>query len=269
LAQNSHRQIVSLLGTIQLERIAMRTFPPFAAFIHALKSVLRYWRIGLMIALPWIALGVLATSMTSLMNIELRQQNAALLIALQMALAICALASIAVSWHRFVLLDETPPLVFALRFDAPVWSYIRRILLMLLAATGLSLLIALPLSMIVPPQLMQALIAPFAYALIIVLSMSLPAAALQKPSIPFLETFKAVRGNELNVVGFAILALASAVALVITTNAAASVSSALFPAPFANIIAAIVAAPLNAFGLLLNTSIITAAYGFFFEKRDF
>jgi hypothetical protein len=223
---------------------------------------------GFRMALPWMSLLALWQIMTSFINLP-AEANARLPFDIAtIAIVLLAVSSIAVSWHRFVLLDEAPD-NRQFRIDQRVLKYFFRIVICTLAGTGLVTIPLLMLSLITSHNGM--LIAPaaiVAYIFTIIFSLSLPPVALDRPAISLTNTLHLVRGNEINMLGFALLNFAAVLAGLAASLALAAPLT-LLPEQLLAIFLPIVTLPISLFTTLISISAVTAAYGFFVEGREF
>jgi hypothetical protein len=235
---------------------------------HAIKSVTRYWPVGFRMAMPWMLLLALWQIITSFISLP-AEANARLLFDIAtIAIVLLAVSSIAVSWHRFVLLDEAPD-SRQFRIDQRVLRYFFRIVICTLAGTGLATIPLLLTSLFTSSNGM--LIAPaaiVAYIFTIIFSLSLPPVALDLPSISLTNTLRLVRGNEIAMLGFAVLNFTAVIAGLAASLALAAPLT-LLPEQLLAILLPIVTLPISLFTTLISISAVTAAYGFFVEEREF
>jgi hypothetical protein len=247
----------------------MRQFPPLKAMRHVLKSVSRYWPVGFRIALPWMIVLALVQITFSFVELPAKAGARGMLDFVIIAIALLAVSSIAVSWHRFILLDEQPDTAKQFRIDMPVRKYLLRFIVCIVAAT---LVAAVPLILLSAFLWQAAILVPVvgfaAYILTVIFSISLPPAALDKPPVKLMETIRSVRGNEVNVFGFAVLNFAVVVAGLLATMLIVAPLS-LLPETAIRILLPVITLPVNVLTTLISISSVTAAYGFFIERRDF
>jgi hypothetical protein len=235
---------------------------------HAFKSVTRYWSTGFGIALPWMLLLMLWQIMASFVRVPAEANTNLSIDLATVALVLLAVSAIAVSWHRFVLLDEAPN-NRQFRINSRVLRYFFRIVICTLAAAGLASIPLLVLSMFTSGSGM--LVAPtviVAYIFTIIFSLSLPPVALDRPPISLISTLRLVRDNEINMLGFAVLNFAAVVAGFAASLALAAPLTML-PEPVFAILMPVVTLPISLFTTLISISAVTAAYGFFVEGREF
>ncbi len=247
----------------------MRQFPPLKAMRHALKSVATYWPVGFRIALPWMIVLALLQITTSFLNIPANSGARSALDIVTVAAVLLAVSSIAVSWHRFILLDEAPDTSRHFRLDPPVRRYLLRFIICILAATAIAVIPLLILSLFNSRAAMFVPVVAFgAYIVTVVFSLSLPPAALGKPQVKLIDTLRSVRGNEVNIFGFAILNFGVVIAgLALTMLVIAPLG--LLPDTVIRVLLPVALLPINLLTTLISISAVTAAYGFFIERRDF
>lgn len=179
-----------------------------------------------------------------------------------------SVSAIAVGWHRFVLLDEAPQ-GLQLRIDGRMRRYFFRIVICTFASAGLAAIPLLLFSMFTSRN--EMLVVPtviVAYIFTIIFSLSLPPLALDRPAISLTNTLRLVRGNEINMLGFAILNFATVIAG-LAASLALSAPLTLLPEPWLAILVPIITLPVSLFTTLVSVSAVTAAYGFFVEGREF
>jgi hypothetical protein len=247
----------------------MRQLPPFKAMQHVLKSVTRYWPVGFRIALPWMIVLALAQIIISFVQIPDDSAARGGLDFVIIAIALFAVSSIAVSWHRFILLDEAPDANNLFRIDRPVRRYLLRFITCILAATMIAIIPLLIFSALWPQAVSLVPAVGFgAYILTVIFSISLPPAALERPSIKLMDTIRSIRGNELNMFGFAVLNFGVLVAGILVTMLLVS-PLGLLPTAVVRILLPIITLPINVLTTLISISAVTTAYGYFIERRDF
>ena len=125
--------------------------------------------------------------------------GAALLLLLNVIVAVLASASIAVAWHRFAILGERTPALY-MRFGALEGRFLWKMVLLLLIAVAAMLpvmLLAMVLSAVLPPVIAIILVVCAMLFLVlphlIRLNLVLPATALERP-IGFLEAHRLAEG---------------------------------------------------------------------------
>lgn len=262
----------------------MRKLPPMGALKHALRSTYQNLGFAFHVSWPWM-LAILPFNILGNTYVTLNQPAdseefslAIVLVSLCVSLlTMIAFSSIAVSWHRYILLDEVPRGVARLRLDATVWRYIGNILLIIamaaaasiplvivLAALGLmSGKLAAPASVIFAGAYLLGLIT-YAYRL----SIKLPAIALGRRDYGFKLALADTAGNGWRFIGFLLLQMAIGVmaggALAVLALGAGRSDSAIFIAVLVAIDLAI-----NWIASIWGAAILTSFYGYFVEGREF
>jgi len=251
----------------------MRKLPPVRAVLHAFGSVSSYRYVGIRIGLVWLAiLGVIGLIGLAVSGPDPEQPRTAAANAVELASLVAGLfafASIAVSWHCFVLRDHMPPGVFSLRLDEAVWRYIGNSLLVLAAAAAPLLVLAALVSLLPPvAALVAAAAAVVAGAFAMRLSVKLPAVALGRRDFTFADALSATEGNFWPIVAVflinGVIVMVTVLVLVFIVSAIAAKSLTL-----AALVGLALSLPVNLFYTLFSVSILTSLYGFFVEGRDF
>lgn len=254
----------------------MHKLPALQAIKHALTAVIQFRNAGTRIGLPWIL--VLAgvrifdhyfsgaeDSTGDTTTVMILRPTEFIIFAFSMVI----FSSIAVNWHRYILLDEVTASEKIFRLDRPVWNYAGRTLLILVMA----LVPVLMLSTVVfaaLPSLGPVLAFPFFVAGIYVMRMSvaLPAIALERRDFGIGAALQVTQGNNLQ---FAALLALNALILIATLLVIGIVLSIVGSANMtaAKILAMVLSVPVNLFLSLFSVSLLSSLYGFFVEKRKF
>jgi hypothetical protein len=266
----------------------MRKLPVIAAFIHALKSTWHNLPFAFHVSWPWLLL-LIPVSIWG--DSELPKFDPLAITPEQQAamnqflfktyvsgfVSMVTYASIAISWHLFILKDEVPQGRSRLRFDGIVWRYFGNSLLVILfaslalvplvlAVSGFGLVVGLS-----PQGIINTFIAAAALVAIPVtyrLSVKLPAIALGRKDFRFADAWNLTRGNTIQLIGLGMLSVF--VALLIGTvfgivqENIISTAQEFFKWPFL-LVRHLVGWVLTIFAITMLTSL----YGFFVEKRDF
>jgi hypothetical protein len=183
--------------------------------------------------------------------------------------SLLATASVAVSWHQFILRDAPLSAIKPFRLDKNVRLYFLRIILIdgicfiplvaLIAAFQLTPLFTWP---IILALLIQLTV--FAYRI----SLSLPAFAIDNTLIGLKESFEITRGNNLRILG--LLAVVYLILVVVLIVFEIAVNIFQFINPTLGLMSVVVLSiPVVFFNMLLSASLLTSLYGFFIEKREF
>ena len=254
----------------------MDKLPAFQAIKHALKSVIQFRNAGIRIGLPW----VLVLAGINLIDRSFSPapgpagSAAGMMLPGVMELVIAALglvifSSIAVNWHRYILLDEVTASEKVFRLDRPVWSYVGRTLLIMLITIAPVLIFSFAFVNTLP-NLGFLLAFPFFVAGIYIMRMSvaLPAIALDRMDFGISAALQVTQGNNLQFAGLLALnglilfATFLALGIVLSIVGGASLTAAKF-------LALVLSVPVNLFLSLFSVSLLSSLYGFFVEKRKF
>lgn len=255
----------------------MQKIPVIQTIKHALSAVFHFRNAGIAIGLPWMLVlaGVRAIeffffSSTAPAEVDPAQamifHPADFIIA---AFSMVVFSSIAVNWHRYILLDEVTASGKYFRLDRPVWNYAgRTLLIMMIALIPVLLLGAMLLSAFPSAGLLLAF--PFFMAGIYIMRMSvaLPATALERKDFGIGAALQITRGNNLQFAG--LLALNALIFLVTFLALAVVLSiSGSFGTIIGRIFAFALIVPVNLFLSLFSVSLLSSLYGFFVEQRKF
>lgn len=189
-----------------------------------------------------------------------------------------AFASIAVNWHRYILLDEVPDARGIFRVDDKTWRYFGNMLLIFVILVAAGMVMGVPLGIIGGiafanaieyfPIVLLIIIIPVISTLALRLSVKLPAIALGRADFGMKDAMNATKDNLLPIflvalfevtlfLGALILigAISYAVHMVSPTLAAALAFTLQFAA--------------NWIITIFSITVLTSLYGFFVEGRDF
>ncbi len=254
----------------------MDKLPAFQAIKHALKSVIQFRNAGIRIGLPWVLVlaGINLIDRSFSPAPDPAGSAAGMMLPGVMELVIAALglvifSSIAVNWHRYILLDEVTAPEKVFRLDRPVWSYVGRTLLIMLITIAPVLIFSLAFVNTLP-NLGFLLAFPFFVAGIYIMRMSvaLPAIALDRTDFGISAALQVTQGNNLQFAGLLALnglilfATFLALGIVLSIVGGASLTAAKF-------LALVLSVPVNLFLSLFSVSLLSSLYGFFVEKRKF
>lgn len=260
-----------------------RSLPAGRCIGHAVSSVRNNIAYAFRISWPWYAVFVPVVVALSVMldratggNPETNPGTALLINLLIALVTLLAFASIAVNWHRYILLDEVPRGAGVFRLDDKTWRYFGNLLIISLAVLAAILVIGLPLGLIggligaIDSFLILIVIAviPVIGVLALRLGVKLPAVALGRIDFHMRDAWSVTNGNNLPI--FLIFLFEIVVAL-----GAGLVLGALAYA--ANAVHGVLGVAVG-FGLQLvvnwiftifSITVLTSLYGFFVEGRDF
>lgn len=261
----------------------VRKLPVGAAFGHVLRSTLNNIGFAWHLSWPWLLvilpMNIFAGlyGMTESVTSETISPGA-MVISLAIGLmSMFAFASIAVSWHRYILLDEVPKGWARLRADNVVWRYFGNTLLIflilfaglvpvvLLAAVFNAVLGNMGAIFAVPLYFAGVL---YSLAVFYRLSVKLPAIALERRDFLLRDAWVVTDGNNWPLIGLALLFFISVVALALLV-AAASWVIAQTGVSFLLFVSMAVQITLNWIVTIMGVTLLTSLYGFFVEKRDF
>jgi hypothetical protein len=275
-----------------LQEIALRTLPVGPTIRHMLSSTLNNLAFALRAQWPWmlIVAGLLAVlgfynpipaNLTPEENQAFFREHAGQLgsyFLLGFAVVLVAMlgfSSVAVAWHRYILLDEVPEGMAKLRVDKTVWRYFGNLLLISI----MIFLAALPLSfLIIPIMAMNSalgfmgillyssvVLTPIFYRL----SIKLPAIALGRQDFRIGDAWAASNGNWWQIVlvalGVSALSLGAALIMFLTSRLFNTVlgTSVGFWADL------LVQLGVNWVITVMGITLLTSLYGYFVEKREF
>jgi hypothetical protein len=248
----------------------MRKLSATKAVLHALKSVWSFRGTAIRIALFWVpvivALGVVELYVGP-PDPQAQEFGTPLLVqVLTMLISLLAVCSVAVSWHRFILRDETTS---GLRLDKNVLLYAGNTILILLTMF-LPAFIAVLGALYVPPAAMPLGLAAMALTggAITRLSIKLPAVALGNSGFSFRDAWAASAGNYWPCVAVFLLNMVIAAGGLLALMILAGLFS-LLGETLGGLAIVAGAAVLQLFFAVFNASIFTSLYGFFVERRDF
>ena len=269
----------------------MRKLPVFAALSHAIKSTIDNIGFAFHISWPWMLLLLPLNIITNIylgLNVmhdpfqdpsQLYTENFGIVIPLTAA-SIIAYSSIAVNWHRYVLLDEVAEGWSRLRIDGLMWRYIGNVfLIVMLLAAGIAaaalamVLVGLLLNLIMGEAslflIVPVSIALYAYAIVAMyrLMVKLPGVALGRRDFGMRDAWRVTTGNSWQILGLLLLFI---VCLLVLGLALLLVTYLLGLAGTAGLSVSIaVQVMINWVTTILGVTLLTSLYGFFEEGRDF
>lgn len=260
-----------------------RQLPAGACISHAINSVRNNIGYAFRISWPWylvlaaVNIGIFAlTSFAVTGGIDVHPGYYVPIIIITAIITILAFASIAVNWHRYILLDRVPVGAEIFRLDGLVWRYVGNVWLIGLIVGAVFMVGFLPLVLLASLSDAGGVvafifgIAGFIAATIAIyrLSVKLPAIAIGRRDFAIRDAWAATRDNKLPIflvvlfqalllfgVGLVFLALDFALALLAPT--------------IMLVISQLIQAFLGWLLAIFNVTILTSFYGFFVEGRDF
>ena len=254
----------------------MNKLPAFQTIKHALKAVVQFRNAGTRIGLPWVLVLAVVSVLDRIFSPAPDQAEGAanMMMPSSMELLIAAFSlvifsSIAVNWHRYILLDEITRPDKIYRLDRPVWSYAGRTLLIMLI-TLVPMVIFSTIFLRTLPNFSLLLAIPFFVAGIYIMrmSVSLPAIALERKDFGISAALQVTQGNNLQFAallalnGLILFATFLALGIVLSIVGSINVTAA-------RILALVLSVPVNLFLSLFSVSLLSSLYGFFVEQRKF
>ena len=204
----------------------------------------------------------------------------AVLIPLGLA-SVVAYSSIAVNWHRYVLLDEIAQGWQRLRIDSLTWRYIGNFILIFLVimACAIPLGIAFVLlgfltnaalgETMIYDFLVLAVVIFYAFAFIIAyrLLVKMPAVALGRTDFSMGDAWRATKGNSWRMLGLLILFVLS----MLLVGVGMFIVTYLFGllGTLGLSLAVAIQVMVNWVATILGVTLLTSLYGFFVEGREF
>lgn len=262
---------------------APRRLPAGACIEHALQSVSRNIGYAFRISWPWYAvlavvnIAVIAfTGYAVAGGIEVHPGIIFPVIFLIVLLTALAFASIAVNWHRYILLDQVPTGAELFRLDGLTWRYFGNVLLIGLI-TGIGLVIfMLLLQGFASLSTITTIVALFigvagivAFSISVYrLSIKLPAVAIGRRDFSLGHAWAATGGNKRPIFLVILIQflLAVGVGLVfLMLNFALAYVEPILGLILSQLIQVFIGWLFAIFGI----TILTSLYGFFVEGRDF
>ena len=253
----------------------MRRLPVTAALKHTLSLTFRHLGPALRISWAWLVVLAAATAVFIGVTNDMSQPGqvpdlAPLLLAILLVtvVIVAAMASIAVAWHRYILLEEGGDVAYNLRADGTVWRYAGNVFGL---GLGFVLAVSLPSALLTAmSEYMLYLIVPAIVLLTPILyrfMVKLPAIALERKDFTFKDALAATDGNYWQLLGLIVLYTILAVILnvVITVISGVALLGGLIGAIFT----AIAGVVLQWLGLIFGISLLTTLYGYFVEGREF
>lgn len=253
-----------------------KQLPVFAAVRHTFSLTFNNLGPALRITWAWIAVLIVVIGLMALVIVAAGFEGGsppgvlfvALVFIIFFVLALVATASIAVAWHRYILLDEGGGTGFNLRLDGTVWRYVGNALgitvsAMLAFAIPAALLLMISEYMFVAIIPGIILLAPFMYRLFI----KLPAIALERRDFGFHDAYDASAGNYWQFVGLAVAYTLLSIGLNLLIGLVSFVG--LLFGPLGVVVQVIGTAAAQWIGIIFGISLLTTLYGFFVEGRSF
>jgi hypothetical protein len=269
----------------------MRLLPVTSALGHSIDSTLRNIKFAFHASWPWmlVLLPINIAGNIYLMNLGMGEFNPTkpmkpefFLVSMAMGLAsMVAFASIAVNWHRYILMNEVPVGAERLRLDGLVVRYLGNTLMIVLLTTLIGIGASLPIGILFAifksastglAITMVVVAAIIGFLLMIGLSIrwsiKLVAVAMGRRDLGIADAWRASSGNHWRIVGLYILvflvlifvgAAFGGIAYVLGRTESVAGLSTLITIQMA----------VNWASTIWNITLLTSLYGFFIESRDF
>ncbi len=250
---------------------------------HAINSVRNNLAYAFRISWPWYAVMAPLVIMLMLLSTYFTAGNpdsgaggTALIDSIRGLLTMVAFASIAVNWHRYILLDEVPRGRDILRLDEKAWRYFGNMILLFLILLTIGGVIGLPIGFIGGLAGSQEgiviftalLVVPVAGVVALRLGTKFPAIALGRRDFSMRDAWAATAGNNLPIFFVVLFEVAGAVAVIAVISLLAYLANQI-SATLAVVIAIILGLVVNWVFTIFSITILTSLYGFFIEGRDF
>jgi hypothetical protein len=260
-----------------------RQLPAGACIEHALQSVRKNIGFAFRISWPWyvaLALAYIAviafTGYAAAGGIDVHPGIIIPIALLLVLLSMLAFASIAVNWHRYILLDQVPTGAELFRLDGPTWRYFGNVLLIgLIAGIGVLIFVlllqffALLSTITAIASLFIGLAGIVALAISVYrLSVKLPAVAIGRRDFSLRDAWTATRGNKQPIFFVILIQFLLAIAMGIVffmLEFALAFVEPMLGFIVSQLIQLFVGWLLAIFGI----TILSSFYGFFVEGRDF
>lgn len=273
----------------------MRRLPVIEAFSHAVRSTTSNLPFAFHVSWPWMAVLLpilIAGQLYVLAGVGDSQATTTRAIPVQVLVGLCAMlafSSIAVNWHRYVLLDEVPQGRERLRLDDKVWRYFGNAILIVLIigiCAGVIALAAILLGIaagvvsvatdtagfaaLVGMLAMIAFftVAVFGLAAFYRLSIKLPAVALGRSDFGLADAWRSSAGNIWPLTGIAVLYFLVGICFSLVLIAFNALVGFIGGSATVALVVAIQLV-VNWVLTILGITLLTSLYGFFIEGRSF
>jgi hypothetical protein len=270
----------------------LRILPVIPTLKHMLSSTLNNLGFAFKAQWPWfVVMGVVFTAVAAVNGLNLMSggldlkaqieanPEKALVFVMSFLVAIIVgflgFASIAVSWHRYVLLDEVPQGLAKLRVDRTVWRYFGNMFLIALCIIPLMIPVSIGVTPLMAVNPFVAMAGFFVFVMLVMLpiiyrlSIKLPAVALGRTDFKLGNAWDVSRGNWWPIVGVSVIfSLISWGIDLFMTGLSSALYSFMDPAISFSIEFA-ANALVNWIVTVMGITMLTSLYGYFEEKRDF
>lgn len=261
-----------------------RQLPATTCIGHAIRSVRNNIAYAFRISWPWYTLVLLAGLGAGVLveylsggNVEAHPGVVLPVYAVLGFINLLSFASIAVNWHRYILLDEVPQGSELFRLDDKTWRYFGNLLLIGLIVACAAVVIVLPTAIL--SALSDALgvlvgivaVILFIWFIPVVsyrLSVKLPAIALGRSDFMMRDAWAATQDNKLPIFVVALLQFLLVIAAILLLLAMVFVLSSI-NTMLGFITGLILQVIVSWIASIFGITILTSLYGFFVEGRDF
>jgi hypothetical protein len=266
----------------------MRKLPVFGVLSHALRSVISNIRFAWHVSWPWLALlvplGLAADVLlpridpqaTDPAAIARNGQTALGLLALGV-LSMLVFSSIAVSWHRYILMDEIPQGLSRMRLDRVVWRYFGNTLLVIVIVVAacippVALLSFVTVMLGLGPgaatSVTMAVVGLFAIPLSYRLMVKLPAIAIGNNGFTMREALAKTTGSSLQLCMAGVIVIIAALLIGTLLGGLAALLGASSGGAGA-LVVSVIQQLVSWLVTIFTVTFLTSLYGFFVEGRDF
>lgn len=275
--------------------------PPFratAAFFHVVASVYRNFGAALRISWPWMLVYAVAQTLAVLFHRDIlailsgdgpaalgASSSAWWAFALLICISMLAFSSLAVSWHRLLLLDEEAEGPERLRLDGLVWRYLGNAALIILTLAPVAIIamtvgLSISVAVLSPAEnglasfLLALTIAllPVAAVLVVLqrLMIKLPAIALGRTDYGFRNAWDDSKGHVLRLAGFVLMVLGASYGLGLLASAPFTLLAATLGTDglLGPLLGSFWQLAINWIGWIVGLNAITTLYGIFAEGRE-
>ena len=259
-----------------------RKLPAGTCIGHAVNSVQNNLAYAFRISWPWYAvLAVVSIVTFGLLGMLAAGGNADLMpygVFFIVLLSFVAFASIAVNWHRYILLDEVPRAGDLFRLDGKTWRYLGNLILIGLIMLLLGAIVMVPLALLAGAITSSVVVSVVVILGLIVflflaifsfrLSVKLPAVAIGRQDFTFSHALAATRGNTLQLFLILLFQVVLAIAASLFLLFLNFVTAFIHPI-FGLAVGMLVQLFINWILTIFGITILTSLYGFFVEGREF
>jgi hypothetical protein len=259
-----------------------RQLPAGACIRHALNSVRNNIAFAFRISWPWYAVIALVNLVSTVIgeyvsggNVEAYDDRLFPLYLVVGLINILGFASIAVNWHRYILLDEIPRSSDLFRLDDKTLRYFGNVLLITLTMIVVGIVIVLPIAVLAGfAQTPSIVIIGFLISLPVMMilfyrfSVKLPAIALGRRDFLFRDAWSATRGNSLSIFLVALFQVLAGIGIFLALSLLV-LGLVTVDEMLAVVLITVIQLAVGWVFAIFGITILTSLYGFFVENRDF